>query len=577
MLSKLWAPANKRQRISRGGWRQAGDAVAPSSVSDAEISHLAGGQLSTWCDGFLSASGVQMANADAIRDGMKHPMVQRFADLGQGQHAQRGIMQRLDLCGIFCFIDEVPDPCEVTHSVLPSKWIALLSQYPDEFRLRCGADAIKLRLFWAGFLSNPVTAAIARKHPVLQGKPLDELQFVIPWTCHSDAGPCSKTGSVNIVSVPPLLANGPELLTKYPCASYLKNEEYDRNIWTKVLADFDKLGGGVECGGVCWQHALLFSKADEQAKCADYGATHYNAESEICPDCRCNRDTLPFTDNRPHATWRASESMTFESCKARFRQPAHPLVMSRYFCHRWFFVLDIMHLLDCKGVTAIVIGGCLYISLREPALGHNLQARMDTINTLRKTHYENRGGVSRLPKLLLSNCTSSDGWAVLSGKAIKAAMTRQSLPFWSELVHRYCISDAPKHRNLRSLVDSLSEIYRVFYTGPMFLNSDDQGKLRVACSTFGVCYQRLRELHRQEQSLAFNVVPKIHKLQHLPMHATCINPKFLQCYGEESLIGTSTRTYSGSMNGRYQGSIQRLFLVKRVTALLLRFELPKKG
>jgi hypothetical protein len=235
-----------------------------------------------------------------------------------------------------------------------------------------------------------------------------------------------------------------------------------------------------------------------------------------------------------------------------------------------------MHLLDCKGVTALVIGGCLHVLLRDPALGANMQARMHTINTLRETHYENRSRVNRLPKLLSSNCTSSDGWAVLSGKAIKAAMTRHSMPFWSEVVHRYCMSGLPKHRNLRELVDSLSEIYRVFYEGPMFLNSDDQGKLRVACSTFGVCYQRLRELHRQEQALAFNVVPKVHKVQHLPMHASVINPRFLQCYGEESLIGTSTRTYTGSMTGRYRGPIQRVFLVKRVTALLLRFELPKR-
>ena len=108
----------------------------------------------------------------------------------------------------------------------------------------------------------------------------------------------------------------------------------------------------------------------------------------------------------------------------------------------------------------------------------------------------------------------------------------------------------------------------------MFLDRAAQEKLRAACLSFGISYQVLRELHRRERALAFNVVPKINKVQHVPLHASCMNPRFLQCYAEEALIGTSTRTYNGSMKGRYMDSIPRLFLIKRVTALLLRFELP---
>ena len=79
--------------------------------------------------------------------------------------------------------------------------------------------------------------------------------------------------------------------------------------------------------------------------------------------------------------------MAFVLYQQRLRQPLHPLAASHYFCARWFFFLDLMHLMDCKGVTAIVAGSVLGILVRRPALGANKAARLVAINQYRADWY----------------------------------------------------------------------------------------------------------------------------------------------------------------------------------------------
>ena len=70
-----------------------------------------------------------------------------------------------------------------------------------------------------------------------------------------------------------------------------------------------------------------------------------------------------------------------------------------------------------------------------------------------------------------------------------------------------------------------------------------------------------------------NVKPTQHKMQHLPVFAAAINPRFLQCYAEESLVGTSAVIWRKTMAGQYHRVAQRTVLVKRFVGLLLRLEL----
>eukprot|EP00959_Pyramimonas_sp_CCMP1952_P181766 3800325-Pyramimonas_sp.AAC.1 len=68
--------------------------------------------------------------------------------------------------------------------------------------------------------------------------------------------------------------------------------------------------------------------------------------------------------------------------RARARAPLHPLLASQYF-HRFFIILDMMHLVDCKGLAAIVYGSLLHALVRHPGLGNNQSLRLLRINELK--------------------------------------------------------------------------------------------------------------------------------------------------------------------------------------------------
>ena len=73
--------------------------------------------------------------------------------------------------------------------------------------------------------------------------------------------------------------------------------------------------------------------------------------------------------------------------------------------------------------------------------------------------------------------------------------------------------------------------------------------------------------------MAWQITPKVHKLQHVPMLAHGINPWPVQCYNEESHVGAAVKSWRGSAAGRYMLTVQEVVLIKRLVALLLRFEL----
>ena len=49
-------------------------------------------------------------------------------------------------------------------------------------------------------------------------------------------------------------------------------------------------------------------------------------------------------------------------------------------CDPFFFQLDLMHVMDCKGVSAIVFGSILCWLIRLAALGANIEERLKKLN-----------------------------------------------------------------------------------------------------------------------------------------------------------------------------------------------------
>ena len=582
MLAPLWAPLRTRLPSRRGGWRQRMAAEDEPALPSPVISRLFGNLLLDWSDGLMSARKLQFTAANALYDGFDHPMAHRLAQAGAGQNAQQGLLSLLRGCGVADLLTVYPDE-EVTHLMLPSTWLKVVSQYPSDFALQLGADRARLRQFWKGFMSSPNHVTV-RAHPAIGDSSLSELVNVVPLCVHSDGAPFTKTKSCFTISFSSLLGLGDAKQTKFAICSFIKskNERGHWPAWQHVVDDLEALATGVVNGevvatnsdGTPWRFALLFVKSDEDVRSNEFKLAHFSGAIEVCSECLANREERPWTDSSRDSAWRPTERMPLETYRARIAEPHHPVVASRMFCHRHFFMLDIMHLLDCNGVSSLVIGSTLMWLMADIRLGRNRAARLERVNGERAGFYEPKPGVSRLP-MLKEKCFVQSGWGELHGPAFKAAVTRHAVPFFHELVCKYCTAATPRDTCLTQTLASLVKIYDVMYQSDTFLTPEAVVDLRAACVSFGEGYMRLRELSRRSGVLAFGMKPKVHKVQHLPFMSESINPRNVQCYSEESLMGSCVKTWKGTSHGRYKGTAQKVVLIKRVTAVILRLELAR--
>ena len=253
--------------------------------------------------------------------------------------------------------------------------------------------------------------------------------------------------------------------------------------WRHLVEDFERMAAGEEvfardADGTVFTFALLYCKSDEQERCDTFGLAHFSAVSEICSECLCNRSCRPYTDLRECASWRMTEEMDFETYALRHRRPAHPLASSAFFCHRGFFVLDLMHLVDCRGVAALTYGGALMYLLSDPRLGSDRADRLQLINDRRAEHYTRRPNVGALPTIHLSNLQNQQ-WGELHGRAFRAAIMRHASPLFRERVGNYCTGSTARDVLLRSVVGRLDDVYTVLYSSGMWLDDAALRTLRA--------------------------------------------------------------------------------------------------
>ena len=291
----------------------------------------------------------------------------------------------------------------------------------------------------------------------------------------------------------------------------------------------------------------------------------------IVPAQKADRDRRPWTDLRRAAAWRGTEFFGLEDYLARMSQPLHPLARSK-FAWRFFFFLDFMHIMDCKGLTSSIAGSILFLLVRDVRLGPNQQSRMDVINTKLKGFYSRHKHLNKLPKLKLQNIVGSSGWAEMSGPAIKAAGTRSSAPFFRELAEEYFNGDSQEDRDVRRITSKLERFYDIIGNAPMIMNDDELNALDDTCADLGIALQSLRHAASIRKELVWQVRPKAHKAMHLPFFASVVNPHFLNCYVRESQIGTSQKVWRSVVKGVWRPHAQKTVIAKRWLGVLLRVE-----
>ena len=513
--------------------------------------------------------------ADAVADGeVTHPMIHRLAVLGAeaASHAPRHVLGLMEQCGFLSLISEIWTPL-ASHCILPSSMLKhVYDNYPLVFAKTVGADRDKVRSFGASFRANPEVATFLAGHPQLQGMAEGDWEYLIPLTFHEDAGPFAKKKSCNVLSFSTLLGDETENLRQWTIASYIKTgpatNEQLAALWAPLLADLRSLAEGRDIGP--WRFILLFAKADLECRSNSWGLPHYNAAREPCSECTANRSTMPFTDLRASAAWRSAPALTPAAYIARCRAPLHPLVSSD-FSWRYFFPLDCMHICDCNGVTATLAGSLIRpLVMSDSRLGHRIDLRLKAVNDRLTAFYDARPRYNRMPALRVHNL-DLDGWACLSGGTVKAASTRGLALFLVELCEEfYADSDDEYQRCVSRAARALSQFYVVLYGGDRFLTASEQNGVRRALSMLGACFQQLRNIAQERGLLAWNISPKTHMVQHFKDLCKIMNPRFLHNYAEESHIGTMTKMWARSAQGRYSGSVQKLSLVKRLVAVNVR-------
>ena len=254
--------------------------------------------------------------------------------------------------------------------------------------------------------------------------------------------------------------------------------------------------------------------------------------------------------------------------------PLHPLVASHYW-NKYFARADKMHIMDLKGLTAIASGSMLHFLIKNNAtLGRVEALRLQELNrVLRKFQSDNKTE-HKMPDFRLQDLTNSGGWSVLCGQVVKAANTRCLVPFLKHLANEYFSGHGEYNSSVRKVCYNLDEIETILYTSDMFLDDANLQRLDQCFRVLARHWQHLRFLSKKSFQNRWQITPKVHYSLHLPSQARLINPRAVQNYAEESLIGRLTKMWGKSANGPYERSAQFTVLSRYFVGLEIRMTSP---
>ena len=136
----------------------------------------------------------------------------------------------------------------------------------------------------------------------------------------------------------------------------------------------------------------------------------------------------------------------------------------------------------------------------------------------------------------------------------------------------YCTSDSDFDVSVLKVTGNLCNMYDIMYSAGRFFTERDHRELTEACYILGYHYQRLRVLCDGCGWLYFQIKRKTHMTMHVPHFGKLINPRYVQCYCSESMIGVATQIWEGSVSGPYAKVVQRTVLLKYLVQLAICFD-----
>ena len=554
-----------------------------------------------WCFGKQSAPALKKVMLrhvleDKSMGNTTHPMITRLAGAGGkqlgSQNTHRSLMSYLQSMGYAGMVS----PAEGRHMRFVIRPHVLIqyysSRYPKQIQTSFGVDPELLFKFWDGLWSRSGSEFLWQEHQHLRHKTPRELSCCIPASWFEDAGPYTKSASVQVVSLSSLMGIGSEIDCKLIMGVHLKTSgeqglvPTDDGAYKVLFESMDALASGVGpagplpideklqgkplilIDGVSFGMICLFGKADGEQRVVGWRMPSL-ASLTPCTWCPCNRSDRPWTDLGPLAKWRGY-CFTVEEFLRRASSPHHPLLHAA-FSSRYFIRVDLMHNIDCKGVLAITGGSVVDTLLSKPELGRNRQQRLNFINQRKSDFYTDAKVPHRFGPITFANLSAKDGekgtqYSTLSGPTIKAANTRALAPFWESLCEEFFREDSVHDIAICGVARSLNDIIKLLYGADLFLQPAEARQLNRLLLEFGEHFTTLAKLSVQAGQLRWHLSPKVHEMQHIGTQSNFVNARYLQNYAEEGLVGKACEMYAAAANGPGRDSVQQLTVLTKYIA-----------
>jgi hypothetical protein len=458
-------------------------------------------------------------------------------------------------------IDTVVLPYDSFH------WLRKLDA--RKFCWHLGAYVGGMEAWWASLAARADGAELWARNQWLHGRSAADLKWYVPLMLFDDAGPVANDASSYARCYYSITGRGSDTETRIVMCTGLKNDDLDDKSWPPILASFDKLAGPIAAGDG-WGAVPIFLGSDLEYVCQVCGMQSYN-DANCCSECSANGSTFPQNDFSAGALWRATEHDN-AAYMAKFKQPLHPLVAHAWF-NKFTYRYDLLHMWDHHGITSIAVG-CIFDHHVKKANGvlpgPNQQARLDFLNSDIKASNKMQAVAHRLPTLKLSNLMREGDFPDLHGQAIKAANTRAVTPYCMELQRRAVAMDpTPLEKHMFKVIESMDALYKLVYNAGFWLTLGEMDAFSKHCRRIGNNWQMLATITAGQLVRSWPQRPKLHySVAHLPRQAQLINPRFVQAYMSESMVGRVAKIYRKSMDGTHE-HVQAKVMKKYLTGLLL--------
>ena len=123
---------------------------------------------------------------------------------------------------------------------------------------------------------------------------------------------------------------------------------------------------------------------------------------------------------------------------------------------------------------------------------------------------------------------------------------------------------------MEKVLSSLRSAYDIMYTSGYVLEPQAVENLRKELTRMGQNYQLLAVRAFDNQQMRWKCTPKLYYVAaHLADEASLVNPKCVQSYSIESMVGVVCSMYAKSQSGPWQQQIQKVVMMKYRAGLQL--------